>query len=500
MRRNETEYGIRPGEKGGACDSGNWNAEDPPDVRSGRLLESPEKQLAYADMELDIKTVFNSMFDVVYSSDANGVTRKVSNACEKIWGLRAADLVGRSVYELEKDGIYQPSVTRLVLETGRRIQTFQITKTGRKLAVVGTPIRDGAGNIIKVVNMSREIISQADMLAEIDGLGQLVRAYRQEPDGLRFLAMTDDRFVYVSDAMDEVARMAAKVAGVDASALITGESGVGKEVIASFIHANSQRKEQPFIRINCGAIPEALLESELFGYEAGAFTSAGKAGKPGMFELAHKGTLFLDEISEMPFAMQVKLLRVLQDKVFMRVGGTKPVCVDVRIIAASNRDLETEVLEKRFRRDLFYRLNVVPIHIPALRERPEDILPLALFFLDRYNTRYGKNIVLDMEALHCLETYSWHGNIRELQNVMERLVVLADAAIIGRADLPDGIRDDFCREGVVVDRIMPLKEAINSVERQLLDMAAARYGSTTKIAEVLGVNQSTICRKLKRFS
>jgi transcriptional regulator with PAS, ATPase and Fis domain len=184
----------------------------------------------------------------------------------------------------------------------------------------------------------------------------------------------------------------------------------------------------------------------------------------------------------------------------MRVGGTRPVNVDVRIIAASNRELETEVAEGRFRQDLFYRLNVVPIHIPALRERPEDILPLAMFLLNRYNGQYDKNIALDMDALHCFEEYGWQGNIREMQNVMERLVVLADADLIGRSDLPAHIRSGPRRGGISVGRIMSLTEAMDSVERQLLDMAAARYGTATKIAEVLGVDQSTISRKLKKLA
>jgi PAS domain S-box-containing protein len=451
-------------------------------------------------LELDIKTVFNSNYDVIYSSDAQGITRKVSNACERIWGLRASDMIGNSVYDLEKDGVYQPSVTRLVLETNRRIQSFQVTKTGRKLLVVGTPVRNSSGKIAQVINVSREITSEAEMIAEIKCLNQLVNAYRRELDGISFLNETRDKLIYVSEEMNDITRKALKVSSVDASVLITGESGVGKEVIASFIHSSGTRKNEPFIKINCGAIPESLLESELFGYDYGAFTGANKSGKLGMFELAHKGTLFLDEISEMPLNMQVKLLRVLQDKAFMRVGGTKPISVDVRIIAASNRNLQAEVAKGRFRQDLFYRLNVVPIHIPALRDRPEDIVPLTMFFLNRYNSQYNKAIALDADAVRCFQDCRWSGNIRELQNIVESLVVLTDNDLIRRSDLPGSMCPDNAEKMITVNGIMPLKKAVDCVEQQLISMAMAKFKTTTKVAEALGVDQSTVSRKMKRLT
>jgi transcriptional regulator with PAS, ATPase and Fis domain len=241
------------------------------------------------------------------------------------------------------------------------------------------------------------------------------------------------------------------------------------------------------------------LESELFGYEKGAFTGANKDGKPGMFELANNGTLLLDEISEISQSMQVKLLRALQERTIMRVGGTRPVSVNVKIIAASNRDLEREMFEGRFRQDLFYRLNIVPIHIPSLRERPEDVPSLTMFFLDRFNEQHKKNKIIDSEAIKRFQEHRWHGNIRELQNIVERLVVLTDKDLITEADLPPEFFESGAESDITVNRIMPLKEALIRVEQQLVHMAAEKYGTTTKIAEALGVDQSTISRKLRKI-
>jgi transcriptional regulator with PAS, ATPase and Fis domain len=296
--------------------------------------------------------------------------------------------------------------------------------------------------------------------------------------------------------MARIARIARKVGEVDSTVLITGESGVGKEVVASFIHAHGSRRNGPFIRINCAAIPEALLESELFGYEGGAFTGANRKGKPGVFDLSEKGSLLLDEISEMPQSMQVKLLRVLQDGSFMRVGGTEPIRADVRIIAAANRDIERETREGRFRQDLFYRLNVVPIRIPPLRERPDDIPLLAMYFLKHYNARYGMNKIFDAKTLMRFQEHAWPGNIRELQNIVERLAVLTDGDLIAARNPFDASRQEE-GAGVTVDRIMPLKDAVNAVERQLIRMTLEKFGTATRAAEVLGVDQSTISRKMK---
>ena len=453
---------------------------------------------SYENFENDIREIFSSRYDVIYSSDGQGITQKVSAACEELWGLKAEEMVGRSVYDLERTGVYSPSITRLVLETKQHVQRIQETRTGRKLLVTGTPITNKDGEIIRVVNLSRDITSEHHMQMELENIKMLLNAYKHELDELRARNLDDNKLIYQSDAMSNVVRMALKVSDVDSTVIITGESGVGKEVLASFIQTNSPRKDKPYIRLNCGAIPESLMESELFGYERGAFTGAGKEGKPGFIELANHGTLFLDEISELSLKMQVKLLRVLQEGEFVRVGGTKVVKLDVRIIAASNRNLEREVKEGRFREDLFYRLNVVPMHIPPLRERSDDIQLLAMFFLNRYNKKYRKSKTFDTEIIPRLQEYEWKGNIRELQNIVERLVVLSDKDLITPSDLPAYILASDRGTGIVIDRIMPLKDALGSLEQQLIMLALEKYGSATKAAEVLGVDQSTISRKLRK--
>lgn len=302
--------------------------------------------------------------------------------------------------------------------------------------------------------------------------------------------------------MEKLMETVNKIAMVESTVLIYGETGVGKEVLAKYIHSVSDRSEGPFVKINCGAIPETLLEAELFGYEKGAFTGARSEGKPGLFEVADGGTMLLDEISELPMSLQVKLLRVLQEKEFIRVGGIKTIKVDVRIIAASNKDLKELVKEGKFRQDLYYRLNVVPITIPPLRERTEDIPILAHHFLNKYNEKYGRSKQLTNEVIEAFLRYSWPGNVRELEHVIERLVVISEDNLITKKELPSELlngESTYNAEGVYVAEIMPLKKASALVEYQLIKRAMEIGGSTYKAAEMLGVDQSTIIRKLKKY-
>lgn len=455
---------------------------------------------AYTNLAQDLKAVFESSYDVIYVSDGQGTTLRVSSAAEKLWGYKPEELVGKTVFELEKQGVYKPSITRLVLERKEKIQAIQTTKTGRRLMVVGTPIKDEEGNIIRVINTSRDITQESRLQLELEDTKSLIEGYKRELEHLRQLTMKGDPFVFKSESMRNVITLVGKVAEVDSTVLILGESGVGKEVIASYIHQNSARKDKPFIKVNGGAIPENLLESELFGYEKGAFTGASKDGKIGLFEAANEGTLFLDEIGEIPLSLQVKLLRVLQEKEVVRIGGTKPVQVNVRIIAATNRNLEEEVKRGLFREDLYYRLNVVPIRIPPLRERREDILPMVLHFIEKFNKEHNTNKSFSNEAMELLQTYKWPGNVRELQNIIERLAVLTDQKVMEVHHLPEAILNAQNQStAITITNIIPLQDAIQLLERQLLAMAKEKYGTTTKIAEVLGVNQSTISRKINKL-
>lgn len=458
---------------------------------------SEDLEMSYSRLNEDISKLFETNWDVIYASDSNGITLSVSSAAKSIWGVDAESLIGKSVYELEKQGTYYPSVTRMVLESKRRVQAIQTTATGKKLLVLGTPIKDENGKIVRVINTSRLIVNENELYKELEETKLLVEGYKRELAYTRIQEQQDVPFIANSAQMLNASSLAMKVSETDITVIITGESGVGKEVLANYIHSMSNRKDGPYIKINCGAIPPTLIELEIFGYERGAFTGAERNGKLGIFELANHGTLFLDEVSEIPLTLQAKFLRVLQENEFMRVGGTKQISVDVRIIAATNKDLLEEVNNGTFRKDLYYRLNVVAINIPPLRERKDDILPLSLFFLDKYNKKYNMDRVISPEVMDAFMTYKWDGNIRELQNTVERMVVLSPHNMIGKESLPEAITNSRRKTVVHVDGIIPLREAHQMVEDMLIQMVKEKYSTTTQMAEALGVDQSTISRKLR---
>lgn len=307
--------------------------------------------------------------------------------------------------------------------------------------------------------------------------------------------------IFTSKKMRHVIRQAKQVAQTSASTLLTGESGVGKEKIATLIHRHGSRADKPFIKVNCGAIPENLLESELFGYTRGAFTGADPKGKAGYFTLAHTGVLFLDEIGELPLHLQVKLLRVLQEKEVTPIGGTQPIKIDIQIIAATNQNLEQKVQEGTFRKDLYYRLNVVPIHIPALRERTEDIPLLAECFLCKYNQTYQKSIEFSMEATELLTVYPWHGNVRELEHIIERIVVTTEMPVITAPLLQTYLANPLAQEKnlVSLQTVVPLQTALEQVEEQLLELAMKQYSSIKVAAKALQISQPTMSRKYKKL-
>ncbi|MGG1111636.1 sigma-54 interaction domain-containing protein [Halalkalibacterium halodurans] len=307
-----------------------------------------------------------------------------------------------------------------------------------------------------------------------------------------------------SDALQRAVRLAKKVATTDASVLITGESGVGKELFAEGIHLASQRADKPFIAINCGAIPAALFESELFGYEPGAFTGAVKGGKKGKVDAAKGGTLFLDEIGELPLELQVKLLRVLQEKMFYRVGGTEAIPIDLRIVAATNRQLEEMVEKGEFREDLFYRINVISIPIPPLRERPEDIPELIQLFLKEFSLKYAKAIpTIDPEVIYTLLKYKWPGNIRQLRNLIERLVILSgdEHDVIKLHHLPEALQGKNGKvETLNVENEIPAAQPEKADEVAQIKAALTRtYGNKSAAAKLLGISRATLYNKMKRY-
>lgn len=467
-------------------------------VRDITELNELQRKLEHVEgwREREMEAVIESMFDGLYVTDGQANTLRLNKGFERIMGITHQQCVGRNMADLVKEGVFSRSGTLAALEKGEQATITLTASTGKEALVTSNPIHDDEGNIIMVVTNVRDITELNELQRTLERVAGLQELYKTE---LQQMKLENSRnLVMTSVKMKELVNMVIRVAAVDSTVLIQGESGVGKDLIAEIIHSNSNRKEGPFIRVNCGAIPENLLESELFGYEAGAFTGASKTGKVGLFELARGGVLFLDEIGELPLNLQVKLLRALQDREISRVGGVHPIKVDSRIIAGTNRDL-LEMIEKgQFRLDLFYRLNVIPINVPPLRERKEDIPVLTNYFLNVFNQKYQMKKRLDNSVYNCLVEYNWPGNVRELENLVERLVVTSINSIISIKDLPANIETGTLASKAG-ERLIPLRQAVENTERALLEIAFTRYRSSYQVAQVLEVNQSTIVRKAQKY-
>lgn len=390
------------------------------------------------------------------------------------------------------------------LANSMKVTALTSESMGKHLDIVGyTGFLDGhAAFTARLMNAYPDLINLLIRLYK-----QQARQFSHRPETIpeapamsHILKDNGDDYVFVSGKMREALSSAVRVAEYDCTALITGESGVGKEIIADIIHKASDRNSRPMVKLNCGTIPDNLLESELFGYEKGAFTGARDSGKKGFFELAHNGTLFLDEVGELKPELQAKLLRAIQEKQIYRLGGTQPVTVNVRIIAATNRDLKKEAGAGRFRQDLFYRLNVYPIRIPALRERPRDIIPLADHFIRKYNKKFGLAKRMDPVASAYLTEYDWPGNIRELQNIVQRILIKTKEETISLADTMAELRapgfetSDRGRPGTGFN----LKAVLERTEFKLLSQAKTHHATTRKMASALGLSQTTLVRKLKK--
>ena len=460
-------------------------------------LETVSQELELTqNLNKELHAIIDSCHDAIVVADAQGDLEKINKAYERISGINRDDILGKNMNELEEEGIVSQSVSLLVLKRKKPVTILQKFQTGREMFLTGTPVLDDNGNVIKVVSTGRDLTELNNLKEELERTKELSNKYYHELKQLKEQLGEQEQVIFSSDKMQNVVQLALKIARVDSTVLVLGESGVGKELIARIIHSGSKRKSDSFVTLNCGAIPDHLLESELFGYEEGAFTGAKKGGKAGLFEEAHNGTLFLDEIGDLPLNLQVKLLRVLQEEEITRVGGTKPRKINVRIIAATNAELEKLVAEKEFREDLYYRLNVVPIDVPSLRERKEDIIPLTYHFLKKFNRKYSMNKRIEPEVLDELIGHEWPGNVRELVNIVERMVVTSNDDMISYADIPAIIRNETADQGPIsIAKIMPMRDAIQTVERILIQRALKEYGSTRKAAKALGINQSTVVRK-----
>lgn len=455
----------------------------------------------YRSLKRELDIIIDSSFDGILVTDGDGVVLRVNESFERITGNQERDILGRSMIDLEREGIISESVTRLVLERKEPVTIAQQSKkSGRIHLTTGSPFLDEGGRVYRVICNIRDITELNELKQKIEEVQLLSKAYENELRALRLQVMGSDQMVVNSEAMKNLMGMVLRTAGFDSTVLITGESGTGKELIAETIHKNSPRAGGPYITVNCGAIPDGLLESELFGYDYGAFTGARKEGKAGYFQMAEGGTIFLDEIGDLPLSLQVKLLRVLQNKEIIRVGGQKTLPVDVRVIAGTNRNLNDLVARKEFREDLYYRLNVVPVHVPPLRERKEEIPALVNHFMDSFNKKFGQNKKIDPEAMNTLLAYDWPGNVRELENLIERLLVTTAKDNISRDDLPAFIVNTSLEPArVYVSGILPLAEAVGSLEKQILERAFQKRLTTRQIAEMLKVDHSTVVRKASKY-
>jgi transcriptional regulator with PAS, ATPase and Fis domain len=372
---------------------------------------------------------------------------------------------------------------------------LQTVKDGKELLATGTPVFKDEKISLVIVNV-RDVTELNNLKKELEQTKNMSHEMIRELEALRTEQNLTGNLLLDSPAMHKIIKLAQKVAKVDSTVLILGESGVGKGVLSKFIHENSNRSSKPFIKIDCSAIPESLIESELFGYERGAFSGAEKSGKLGLVEMADGGTLFLDEIGELPLNLQVKLLRLLQDSEFIRVGGKEPIPVNIRVIAATNRNLEQLMEEKRFREDLFYRLNVIPIFIPPLRERREDIYPLIMNFLDIFNRKCNEKKQVDPAAMKILMNNQWPGNVRELENMIERLVVTSNDNNISVHDLPAHLLKQGDPELLMIGETY--RQCMDNYEKKLLAKILEVAPNTTDMSRILGIDTSTIRRKLKK--
>lgn len=460
-----------------------------------------EKQIARLNSQQYLHNeMLNKLKDGIYITDELGTTIFVNDAFLNLSGLTREQIIGKTVYDLRKYDILPNSCCAKVIETMGPVSTINHYYKGQRCLVSGSPIFDENGNLSKTIAVIRDV-SELDVLMKT--ITKDKNLFVKSDYNLQTKEVNDPVEIINNIRMKNIYKKAKKIANVDSTILVLGETGVGKDFIATYIHSISNRKNGKFIKINCGAVPEHLLESEFFGYEEGAFTGAQKGGKKGLFEEANGGILYLDEIGDMPYTLQVKLLSAINDKMFYRIGGISPIEFNARIIAATNHDLQKLVEEKKFRADLYYRLNVVTLLIPPLRSRKEDIIPLTTQFLEYYNNKYGKNSYFTSNCLENFLIYEWPGNIRELKNIIERLVLMTDNA---------GIDTDLFREHLILtenntgltdlflsDR-KTLKEKTEEYEKEIIESTLAVSKNMKEAALRLGIDISTLVRKKQRYS
>jgi len=461
----------------------------------------------YSNQAVLLDTLLTTMSEATTIVDKQNTVLYWNQSAEKIYEISREDVVGVS---LETHFASDSIRLKEALSEGTILQrVYHVPRPDHHVLINTAPVKKN-GEIIGALSIEQDITELVRLNQELADTTAHLQTLKQEMS--RFQAGDDPFFTIKghSAAIQTAIQTAKKVAQTDATVLLFGESGVGKELFAQAIHQASRRRDQPFIAINCAAIPAALFESELFGYQGGSFTGAEKKGKPGKLELAHGGTLFLDEIGELPLELQVKLLRALQERKFYRVGGTEPITVNTRIVAATNRDLEEMVAQGRFREDLFYRLNVFSLEIPPLRERKEDILELVQIFIHEYSITHEQPVPrISPEVMQMLYDYAWPGNIRQLRNVMERLSILQEGGMILLEHLPASIRAErtervhelITQLPLSAPRLIPprMEESKMNEKERILAALERTYGNKKAAADLLGISRGTLYNKMRKY-
>lgn len=450
----------------------------------------------------EIQAIIDCINVGIYITDDNANTLMLNNESEKTGGLNRTELIGRNMRDLMEEGYIAESASLKVIASGNEENIIQRLGDGGQIFTTAIPLR--RKDKTEIVMCTERDITETIKLKELLQEKELItKKYEMELEYLRKQnAQVDKDMVFHSKIMSGIVQMAFRVAKLDTTVLITGESGTGKEVLANYIYQNSLRRSEPFIKVNCAAIPENLLESEFFGYEKGAFTGAERVGKVGIFELANNGTLFLDEIGDLPLQMQSKLLRAIQEKEIMRIGGKKAIPTDVRIIAATNANLKKAISDGRFREDLYYRLNIIPLEIPPLRNRKEDIAKLAVSFVEQFNKKYKERKIINENAVQTLMNYDWPGNIRELKNILERIIVTTDGDEITQNQINNQIFNDVATiPGLSKNNgnDESLQELVERFEKNLLQNVRSQCTTACAVAKILKVNKSTISKKFKKY-
>jgi len=453
------------------------------------------------DEIISIQKFTDTFYDGVFISDGYGNILVVNNSWCKISGVAKEEVLGKTLNNLVEEGLIPFSITMRAIAQEKQCSAVLQYPRGKKAFATSTPLRNKNGQILRILTNVRDL-SELNMLQqELQDVTALSEGLQREVKAMQVIEKNSHLGLTRSAVMEGIYSTLAKVANTDLQLLITGSSGVGKTALAKLVHSIGERSNHGnLIHVNCSALPDTLLESELFGYEQGSFTGATK-GKVGVFDIADKGTLFLDEIGDMPLALQSKILNVLQEKCFYRIGGRKPIQVDVRIIAATNVNLEQRIASGKFREDLYYRLNVVPINIPRLAERREDIPPLISYYLDCCNKRYQKNKKISPAVMDFFIKYDWPGNIREIINLMERLIVTVDEPVVDVHHLPKSIRqipaNELEKQSLWKQNIS-LKETLKELEEKIIEEAIANCDSYKAAAQKLGIDVATLFRKRQR--